>query len=225
MEITEILQAFERHPEKFARAAVEAAVRRREEITPGLLRMLEDSVQRAAELDAKGGYMGHLYAMFLLAQFRETRAYPLVLRFAALPGNLLDSLCGDFLTDDLGPVLASVCGGDLEGIQSLIENPDIYEWARCAALSGLLVLVGAGQKSRDEIIAYFASLYRGKLKREYSTVWGSLVSCSCDLHATELFDDIETAYEEGLVDHLFISLEGVERDFAFGNGSFSISRT
>jgi hypothetical protein len=31
-----------------------------------------------------GDYMAHLYAMFLLAQFRETRAYPLVVRFASL---------------------------------------------------------------------------------------------------------------------------------------------
>ena len=55
-------------------------------------------MDRAAELDAEGGYMAHLYAMFLLAQFREARAYPLVVRFASLPGDLLDSLCGDFIT-------------------------------------------------------------------------------------------------------------------------------
>lgn len=42
--------------------------------------------------------MAYLYGMFLLAQFRETRAYPLVVRFASLPGDLLDSLCGDFIT-------------------------------------------------------------------------------------------------------------------------------
>jgi hypothetical protein len=55
--------------------------------------------------------MAHLYAMFRLAQFRETRAYPLVVRFASLPGDLLDSLC--FVTEDLGQVLTSVCGGEL----------------------------------------------------------------------------------------------------------------
>ena len=70
--------------------------------------------------------MAHLYAMFLLAQFRETRAYPFVVRFASLPGDLLDSLCGDFITEDLGAVLASVCGGELAAIQSLI---DLYSTA------------------------------------------------------------------------------------------------
>jgi len=33
-----------------------------------------------------------------------------MMRFASLPGDLLDSLCGDFITEDLGQVLASVCG-------------------------------------------------------------------------------------------------------------------
>jgi hypothetical protein len=98
METAEILHQIERHTGKFALAAVEAAVERREEVTPELLRTLEDAVNRAAQLEAEGDYMAHLYAMFLLAQFRETRAYPLVVRLASLPGDLLDSLCGDFIT-------------------------------------------------------------------------------------------------------------------------------
>jgi len=81
MEINEILHELERATGRFARAAVEAAVARREDVTPELLRILEDTVDRASQLDAEGDYMAHLYAMFLLAQFRETRAYPLVVRF------------------------------------------------------------------------------------------------------------------------------------------------
>jgi len=216
MQITEILRQFETASGSFARGAVEAAVARREEITPELLRVLEGSVDRAAELDAEGGYMAHLYAMFLLAQFRETRAYPLVVRFASLPGELLDSLCGDFITEDLGQVLASVSGGELQGIQSVIENEDADECARGAALSSLVTLVAAGQKSRDEIVSYFASLYRGKLVRESSHVWDVLVSYSADLYPAELLDDIERAYQDGLVDAGFIGFDDVQRDLAMG---------
>jgi len=216
MEITEILHRLERVTGRFERAAVEAAVARRDEITPELLRILEDTVERAAELDAEGDYMAHLYAMFLLAQFRETRAYPLVVRFASLPGDLLDSLCGDFITEELGNVLASVCGGDLAGIRSLIENEATDEWVRGAALDGLVTLVAAGQKSRDEIVSYFASLFRGKLARQWSHVWDSLVSCSSDLHPEELLDDIKQAFEDELVDSNFIRFSNVKRELAEG---------
>jgi hypothetical protein len=216
MEITDILHEFERVTGKFARAAVEAAVARREEITPELLRILEETVDRAVQLDAEGDYMAHLYAMFLLAQFRETRAYPLVVRFASLPGDLLDSLCGDFITEDLGQVLASVCGGDLAGIQTLIENEATDQWVRGAALSSLATLVAAGQKSRDDIVGYFAGLFRGKLVRQWSHVWDTLVSYTSDLYPAELLDDIERAYEEGLVDPGFIGFDDVKRDLAVG---------
>jgi hypothetical protein len=216
MEMTEILRQFERATGKFAQAAIEAAVTRQEEITPELLRILDETVDRAAQLDAEGDYMAHLYAMFLLAQFRETHAYPLVVRFASLPGNLLDSLCGDLLTMDLGRVLASVCGGELEGIHSLIENADADEWVRGAALSSLVTLVAAGQKSRDEIVSYFASLFRGGLVRQWSHVWDVLVSYSSDLYPAELLDDIERAYEGGLVDSRYIGFDDVKRDLAMG---------
>jgi hypothetical protein len=216
IETAEILHQFERYTGKFERAAVEAAVARREEVTPELLRILEDTVDRAAQLDAEGGYMVHLYAMFLLAQFREIRAYPLVVRFASLSGDLLDSLCGDFITENLGPVLASVCGGELAGIQFLIENEATDEWVRGAALSGLVTLVAAGQKSRDEIVGYFASLFRGKLERKWSHVWDTLVSYSSDLYPAELMSDIELAYEEGLVDPGYIGFDDVKRDLTMG---------
>ena len=216
METAEILHQFERATGKFARAAVQGAVAHREDITPELLRILEDTVDRAAELGTDGDYMAHLYAMFLLGQFRETRAYPLVVRFASLPSDLLDSLCSDFLTMDLGRVLASVCGGELEGIQSVIENEEADEWARGAALSSLATLVAAGQKGRDEIVSYFERLFRGRLAREWSHVWDALVSYTSDLYPAELLDDIERAYEEGLVNPGYIGFGDVKRDLAMG---------
>jgi len=53
MEAAEILRQLERDTGRFARAAVEAAVARREEVVPGLLRVLDDTVERAAQLDAE----------------------------------------------------------------------------------------------------------------------------------------------------------------------------
>ncbi len=216
MNTAEILQQFERHTGKFARAAVEAAVAQPEEIAPELLRILEDAADRAAQLDAEGDYIAHLYAMFLLAQFRETRAYPLVIRFASLPGDLPHSLCCDFITEDLGRVLASVCGGELAGIQSLIENEGADQWVRGAGLDSLVTLVATGQKSRDEIVTYFADLFRGKLVRRWSHVWDALISDSSELYPADLLDDIERAYEEGLVNPGYIGLDDVKRDLAEG---------
>jgi hypothetical protein len=99
MEASEIVCPFEQMTGRFAREAVEAAVANREEVVPELLRILGEIDGRAERLDDEGDDMAHLYAMFLLAQFREARAYPLVVRLASLPGEVLHSLCGDFITE------------------------------------------------------------------------------------------------------------------------------
>jgi hypothetical protein len=216
MEITEILHQLERSTGRFPRAAVEAAMAHRDEITPELLRILEDTVTRPQEIADQENYMAHIYAMFLLAQFRETRAYPIVVRFASLPSDVLDSLGGDFITENLGQVLASVCGGELQGIQSVIENEDADVWARGAAMSSLVTLVAAGQVNRDEIVSYYASLFRAKLPRQWSHVWDCLVSYSSDLYPQELLDDIEQAYKDDLIDPGYIGWDDVQRDLAMG---------
>jgi hypothetical protein len=216
VETQEILRQLEKATGRFPRAAVEAAVTRREQITPELLRILRESTERAIELEAEGDYMAHLYAMFLLAQFREVRAYPIVVQFASLSGELLDSLCGDFLTMDLGRVLASVCGGDVGGIQSLIENEDTDEWVRGSALRSLVTLVAAGLKNRDEIVSYFGELFRGKLPRQFSQVWNELVSCSADLYPAELIADIEQAYQDDLIEPGYVGLDDIEDELARG---------
>lgn len=214
MEVIKVLRLLERNTGVFPRKAVEAAMEMRDKMTPELLRILEDTVERADEIvreDQGGAYLAHLYAMFLLAQFRETRAYPLAVRFARLEVRLLDALAGDFVTEGLCRVLASVCDGDTRPIEELIEDGEVGEYARSAALNSLLVLVAEDAKSRDEVMAYFKYLFEGGLQRSYSHAWDSLVACATRLHPEEVSEHITAAFEEGLVDGWFISPRHVER--------------
>lgn len=216
MEIPEILASLERVEVPFPREAVEAAVARRDEITPHLLRIVEDTTARAAELAKDEEYMAHLYAMLLLAQFRETQAYAPILRYAALPGELTENLGDEFVTSYLGSVLASVSGGDDGGIRTLIENGEVNKWVRGAALDGLLTLVATGQKSRDETVAYFAELFQGKLPRETNPIWSRLVAAAANLYPGDLLADIRLAHDEGLIEEYFIAWDEVERPLSAG---------
>lgn len=217
METAEILQALQRNTGTFPREAVEAAIEKREQITPELLGILEDVVGRAHEIvaeDPDGTYFAHLYAMYLLAQFRETRAYPLVVRFARLDEDLLEALTGEFITEALSRVLASVCGGDTGPIKELFEDSEADGFVRSAALRSLVVLVVADAKKRDEVMAYFKSLFEGRLDRSYSYAWDALVSCATTLHPDEVYEHIATAYKEDLINPGFISLRNVEETLA-----------
>ena len=219
MEIPEILAALEHYTGEFPREALEAAIARQEEITPYLLGIVREAAEHIERIEADASYTAHLYAFYLLAQFRERRAYPLLVEFFSLPGEITLDVTGDFVTESLAQVLASVSGGDLGPMQSLIEEPTVNEFVRGAAMDGMLTLVAEGVTSRETIIAYFRSLFRGGLKREFSFAWSNLVRCSTQLYPEELLPDIRQAFADDLVDEMYINLQLVECEMEKGEAA------
>jgi hypothetical protein len=181
-----------------------------------LLRIVKGAKENVRSLVNQEAYMAHIYAMYLLAQFREERAYPLIADFFSLPGEITLELTGDMVTEDLGRILASVSGGDTSLMASLAENENVNEWVRGAALSGLVTLVARGEKDRQEIVAYFQDLFRGRLVREHSQVWNALTSLSTDLYAKELLGDIKQAYRDDLIEPFYIDPNYVEETLTRG---------
>ncbi len=96
-------------------------------------------------------------------------------------------------------------------MERLVENEEANEYVRAAALAGMVVSVARGEKPREEVIAYFQSLFRGKLRREPSFAWNALVSRSTALYPEEVFDDIKQAFKDHLIDESFINLSWVEK--------------
>ena len=193
-------------------AAMKAAVEQREAITPELLRVLELVAGDPAEWARREDYLLHVFAMFLLAQFREKRAYPLVVKIYSAPGELPFNLFGDTVTEGLSQIFGSVYDGDPTPLEQMIESEDVYEYVREAAIDAFLVLEHSGQMPREQVVDYFQRLFGGRLKRTYSQAWNGLVCAVADLPAPELLEDVRRAYEDGLVDPDFADLAGIERD-------------
>lgn len=211
MEVEEILSKLKYYTGSFPYEAVQEAIIQKEEITPYLLEILEYANENIRYIEEHPDYMAHLYAMFLLAQCREKRAYPLITHLFSQPGVDYDAIAGDFVTEDLPRVIASVCQNDITLVQQIIEQKEVDEWIRGSFLHALLILVAHGDRTREEIMDYFKSLFQGKLERTPSEVWNSLIVCSCRLYPKEVYEDIKQAYEEHLVKSMFISLHDVHK--------------
>ncbi len=208
MNIEIILQHIERRGPNFPKEALREAAARGKEIVPGLLAILERTL--AAPDVVPEDYSGHLFAMVLLAQLREERALDPVLRIARLPSDTLDDLTGDVLTEDFASILASVCGTDLDPVKALIEDPEVDEYAREAALKALTLRVVHGLLSRDELVAYHRHLLEGGLEREPSHAWDVVVNESAHIHPGENLALLRRAFDEGMVDEIYINWEEVE---------------
>ena len=164
-------------------------------------------------------YFLHIYALFLLAQFKETQAYPLIIDFFSAPGDMALDVTGDVVTEDLGNILASVSDGNIEPIKVLIENPQANEYVRSAALKSLMVLVAQGVIAREIVINYFEELFSTRLEKEYSYIWTSLVSNSVKLYPLEVKQHIEQAFESDLVDRFFINHKTIDDYLQLGKNA------
>jgi hypothetical protein len=191
-------------------------VTRREQVTPILLQILEDAAHNIEDIYEQEDYMAHIYAMFLLAQFREKRSYPLVVDFFSAPGDISVEATGDVVTEYLGRILASVCRGDASLIKQLVENEAADEYVRNAALESLVCLVATGQMARQDVPAYYKSLFESGLSKEPSHFWDGLVSCCTDLYPEEIYPQIKQAFDEDLIDEWVIDLDFVDEHLALG---------
>ena len=215
MEIRELLACLDQHRGSFPERLVAEAVARREEVIPAFLEILEAIDSNPAPWLADQGRMVHIHAMYLVALFRETRAYPLLVRIFSRPGEFPFDLAGDVVTQDLDRILASVSGGDISGMAALIENEQANEYVRSAALRGMVSLVATDQRTRDDVIAYLLQLFQ-KLDRNPGAHWDGLANVCADLWPQETFKELRSAYEDGLVDTASIDWQDIEDALKMG---------
>jgi hypothetical protein len=210
MELTEIIAELENYTGTFPRLALERAIAERVAITPILLATVEQWKSKLEELAERPNYFLHIYAMYLLAQFRESQAYQPIVEFFSVPGEISMDVTGDLVTEDLGRILASVCDGNIEPIQQLIENRQANEYVRSSALSSLIILVLRGAIDRQVVIQYFEELFSTRLEGEDSYIWTKLVMESAFIAPIELKQQIDRAFDAGLVDEFFFGRDDVD---------------
>ena len=75
--------------------------------------------------------------------------------------------------------------------------------------------VVCGKRSRDEVMAYFSSLFH-KLDRRPSQAWNGLVSACADLCPDEVVEEIRQAYEDELVEPGYIGWKDTELNLKWG---------
>ena len=212
--VTKILNEVEYNNGKFPREILRRAIAQRDEIIPELLEILKFTCENAETLAKKDNYLAHIYAMYLLAQFRERRAYPLLTNLLNKPSKLVDRLLGDMVTEGLPNILASIYDGDVNLLHKIIENEEIDGYIRGSALHTLVALVAQIRIEREDVVEYFRELFKGGLEREYSHVWNALVGCSNYLYPEEVIRDIKQAYDEELVDPGYIEFEEIKNQLA-----------
>ncbi|MEN8906072.1 MAG: DUF1186 domain-containing protein [Clostridiales bacterium] len=214
--IKELISKIEYNSGIFPENELRQLIENIEKTTPALLSILEYTRDNIDKIASDDDYFAHMFATYLLAQFREYKAYKLIFEILMNIGDLADDIYGDAITEDMGRILASVCNNDISLIKQLIEDSNVYEYIRSAAINSLTVLVVRNEIKRDEIIKYFRSLYESKLERDYSYVWTSLALNTHRIYPEELMDEVKKAFKEDLIDNWSIGIDSFDEELKVG---------
>lgn len=213
--IHEILEALDRCDGSYKRAAVDAALEVREEITPHLIGLLENIlIDPQKYLDEE--HDAHPYAVVLLAHWREQKAHEVIVKLFSLPDQLTDKLFGDMKTQTLPIILFLTCGGSIAKIREMVLNKNAYEYCRGSALKAMAYAAMSGVAEREETMNFFASLFTGTEADRSSYFWSEAACCILDLYPEVYMDVINRGYDDCLIDPGYVDIDSFGKVIADG---------
>ncbi len=197
--IPEILESFRIFESKYKREQIDAAVKIKDEITPHLIKILENVLAEPEKYTGDQDLYDHIYAVMLLGHFKTSKAHQVISDLFSLPDDLPDQIFGDLATSDLPTILLNTCGGSVDSIKSLILNKEADDYCRVSACHAMAYAVVEGYDSRESVIEFFGTLFTGKEADDISDFWGLLAIIVCDLYPEEIMEVIKQAYADELI--------------------------
>ncbi len=173
--------------------AVQDALAAREELVPRLLEHLNayyEQLQNPHWIPFESIYYLNLNGYRLLAQMRETSAYPLLLKGLALPGERLLYFFPEILRlVYLRDVLYGTYDGNLEATEALAANPAVDEQVRGSVLKVMGMLSKEGRIPREEMLRFLREILEMERQQENPSVISGAVEAMIPLHLHELILD------------------------------------
>lgn len=200
MNVKEIIENFKSSDgnKKLMKQSILEARKNKEEVTELLLEEL-DKIACDIEKYSKDNDMLHIYIMFLLAEFREKRAFPIIIKFITNDQEKVRYLLEDFITEELYKLLASTFDGNIDMICDVISNLELDEYVRSAAFKALAIQGTIGIVSHEEILKRIEEMLENKLKEDDSIVIYDFIKYIADNNIYDKIDLVRKLYKEDRV--------------------------
>ena len=219
MEVKEIIENLKYNNEnRFQKESILEARKNKEEVTRELLKELEKVANNIEYYAEKDTYIFHMYAMYLLAEFKEKRAFPIIIKIITnKKQEEVDYLLGDLITEDLRKILASTFDGNIDIIYNIVTNLELNEYIRGAAFRALDVLQNCNILSKKQIIDMIEKMLNNELKDDYSMVITDIVEYIMENKIYNKIELVRDLYKQGKVDEQLIGGYDDFIDWIYGN--------
>ncbi|WLD11388.1 DUF1186 domain-containing protein [Planctellipticum variicoloris] len=222
IDLDRIMQELDQRTKKLPVQALRTVQAHRDLFIPRLIQSLEDAATKIAagqEVAADSSF----FALFLLTEFQAKEAWPAIRKAISVPGDGAFDLFGDAVTESLSRVLAVFLAESPDELDELIADRNLNEYVRWQATHTYLKFVRDGRITRDAAVDRLRGHLRNALATQDTTLTTGMVCDLIDYAPREAREEIQTAFQQGLVDQGMVDLKTVERYIAEGDAHFQRS--
>ncbi len=164
----------------------------------------------------------HVFALFLLTEFRAREAWPAIRRVLLLPDEGALCVFGGKLFESFERHLAVFAAGHVEILDELLSHPDLDPFVRIEVMESFFLLVRDGHMTRDEAVGRLHRMLRAAIADVDCQTATELVQELARYSPHEALDEIRSAYDDDLIDPEQIEWSEVEESIAEGQAGFEM---
>ena len=183
--------------EEFPKEALAHIIDRESESKPHLYELLDKTLTNHNTLPED--FIGHIFALYLLAQFRDPKGFDYSLAFLRLPEP--ENLLHDLLTQSYPAVIASCYSGNPETLYALIRDTNLSFLVRVIGLVAASIIVNQKALDRKRHAEFLLTL----LKENNPKFLACVAQEAAELHLGEVYDDIIETYGSERIDEEILS--------------------
>jgi hypothetical protein len=179
------------------REALEAAGQSRDAMVPEFLDYI--GKLQSAGIDDLEGMDAFVFIFFLLAEWRETRAYRPLTTLLRRDPEFLDALMGDSITEASARVMAGVFDGDLQPLFDILLDDDADGFLRGEMFDTLAIVALENPDLRPGITQFLIDFFdlTGTVTGE--EVWWAWAECIAALGLANMDTAVRAVFDSGLI--------------------------
>jgi Protein of unknown function (DUF1186)/SEC-C motif len=191
--------------------AIRAAQADRDTMVPLFLRTIDDLLELRGPVDPNALF----FIFHLLGEWREKSAYWSLAVLLRLPGDVLDTILGDCITETTHRVMAAVFDGDPDPLYQIVRDPEADEFVRAKMCQAIAILTRRGDLPRDAAAAFLRDCYSQLEPQKDCYVWSGWVDAVAWLGLTDLKPLVQQAFLRGSIDPGWLMFRDFEEDLQY----------
>lgn len=182
----------------FPKEAMAAATVQRDVMAPIFIALLDRISRQRSGAMSDADLMALIPATYLLAQWRETRAYRPLLRLLRRSTHTLDLTLDDAVTESAFRMVAGTFDGDLDPLFDAIMDLSADDFARGAMMCALVVIAQLHPTLRPEIESFIRSFLtrQPKAPEDLLISWVDVVA---DLGLEDMTETVRAVFDKELI--------------------------